>query len=247
MATEFVSINMSRSKTISILITALIVLGSALVLWHAQALDNRIVISQNLIYENPLYLKIFQIISKYGMGFIAIVYGFLALLTFKFEELKPMRPLFLLIIFTFSFGSISGDLLKEVVNRARPVAELAGQIASTTLLGSPSFPSGHATKSMTLALPFFLMAMSKDLVTRLVKALTMISAVLVCYSRIALQRHYLSDVLGGIGIALLFVVIANWLVNRFTVRMKIDQARLAIVTKRLGFVFFGLAVLLVMI
>ena len=91
------------------------------------------------------------------------------------------------------------------------------------------------------------MAASKDFATRLVKALTLTSAVLVCYSRIALQRHYFSDVLGGIGVALLFVVIANWFVNRFYEKMKIDQTRLATLAKRLGFVFFGLAVLLYMI
>jgi membrane-associated phospholipid phosphatase len=71
--------------------------------------------------------------------------------------------------------------------------------------------------------------------------------VLVCYSRIALQRHYLSDVLGGIGIALLFVLIGNWFTNRFYARMKVDQARLVMMTKRLGFVFFVLAVFLYMI
>ena len=199
------------------------------------------------IYENDLYLNTFQIISRYGMGFIAVVFGILALLTFKFEELVPARPLFLLIILTFSFGSISGDLLKQIINRARPISELAGQIASNAPSDSPAFPSGHATKSMTLALPFLLVAASKDFTTRLVKILTTSTAVLVCYSRIALQRHYLSDVLAGVGVALLFVVITNWFVNRFYAGRKVDQAMLAILTKRLGFVFFGLAVFLYMI
>jgi undecaprenyl-diphosphatase len=247
MDTEFVSNTISKTKTISILVTSLVILAAAVVLWQTQELDNRIVIGHNFIYENPLYLNTSKIISRYGMAFIAVVYGILAFLTYKFEELKPVRPLFLLIIFTFGFGSITGDILKGVINRARPIAELAGQIASTTPSGSPAFPSGHATKSMTLALPFFLMAAGKDFGTRLVKVLTLTSAVLVCYSRIALQRHYLSDVLGGIGIALLFIVIANWFLNRFYERMKIDQARLATITKRLGFVFFVLAVFLYMI
>jgi undecaprenyl-diphosphatase len=247
MDAEFVSINISKTKTISILVTSLVVLTAAVVLWQAQGLDSQIVIGHNFIYENPLYLNTFKIISRYGMGFIAVVFGILALLTYKFEELKPVRPLFLLILLTYGLGSITGDILKGVFDRARPIAELAGQIASTAPAGSPAFPSGHATKSMTLALPFFLIAAGKDFATRLVKVITLTSAVLVCYSRIALQRHYLSDVLGGIGIALLFVVIANWFSNRFYEKMKIDQARLAIITKRLGFVFFVLAVFLCMI
>ena len=247
MDTKIVSNNISKKKTISILVTSLLVLAAAVILWQNQDLDNRIVISHNFIYENDLYLNTFQIISRYGMGFIAVVFGILALLTFKFEKLAPARPLFLLILFTFAFGSISGDLLKLIINRARPIAELAGQIASTAPANSPAFPSGHATKSMTLALPFLLVAASKDFITKLVKILTLSTAVLVCYSRIALQRHYLSDVLAGFGVALLFVVITNWIANRFYEKRKIDQAMLATITKRLGFVFFGLAVLLYMI
>jgi undecaprenyl-diphosphatase len=247
MNTGFVSNNISKTRTISILVASSIFLATGVVLWQTQDLDNRIVIGHNFIHENSLYLNAFQIISRYGMGFIAVVFGILALLTSKYEALEPMRPLFLLILFTFGFGSISGDLLKNVINRGRPIAELAGQIASTTPAGSPAFPSGHATKSMTLALPFFLVAASKDLATRLVKVLTLTSAVMVCYSRIALQRHYLSDVLGGIAVALLFVVIGNWVANRFYERMKIDQARLATMAQRLGLVFFGSAVLLTMI
>jgi membrane-associated phospholipid phosphatase len=100
---------------------------------------------------------------------------------------------------------------------------------------------------MTLALPFVLVAASKDFTTRLVKILSLTSAVLVCYSRIALQRHYLSDVLAGLGIALLFVVIGIWIANYFYERRKIGQAMLVTLSKRLGFVFFGLAVALCLI
>jgi membrane-associated phospholipid phosphatase len=168
MDTEFVSNNISKTKTISILGTLLVVLAAAVVLWLTQDLDSRIVIGHNFIYEKSLYLNTFQIVSRYGMAFIAVVFGILALLTYKFEELEPLRPLFLLIIFTFGLGSISGDVLKGILNRARPIGELAGQIASTAPAGSPAFPSGHATKSMTLALPFFLVAAGKDFATRLV-------------------------------------------------------------------------------
>lgn len=247
MDTQFVSNQISKTKTIFILATALVILAVAVVLWQTQDLDNKIVIGQNFIHENTLYLNTFQIISRYGMGFIAVVFGIFALLTFKYEELEPARPLFAMILFTFAAGSISGDLLKMLIKRGRPIVDLAGQIASTNPPGSPAFPSGHATKSMTLALPFLLVAAGKDWGTKLVKVLTLTSAVLVCYSRVALQRHYLSDVLGGIGVALLFVVIGNWITNRFFERMKVDQTRLEMLTKRLGFVFFALAVLLTMI
>jgi undecaprenyl-diphosphatase len=247
MDTETISIHISKTKTISILVTSLIVLAVSLILWQNQDLDNQIVISHNFIFENDLYHNTFKIISRYGMGFIAVLYGILALLTFRFKQLEALRPLFLFILLSFAFGSISGDILKQLINRARPIVELAGQIASTAPSGSPAFPSGHATKSMTLALPFVLVAASKNFTTRLVKILSLTSAVLVCYSRIALQRHFLSDVLAGFGIALLFVVIAIWIVNHFYKRRKVGQALLATLSKRLGFVFFGLAVILCLI
>jgi tellurite resistance protein TehA-like permease len=69
----------------------------------------------------------------------------------------------------------------------------------------------------------------------------------VCCSRIALQKHYLSDVLAGIAVALFFIVIAIWIANNIYKRRKMDEAKLTILNKKLGFVFIGLAVLLIYI
>ncbi len=244
---EIISNKISKTKLISIFVTAVIVLSSAVILIQQQKIDSDIVIFHNFVYENAFLLNFFQFVSAYGMGFISLLYGILAFLTFKIEELKPHRPMFIFIILCFAFGSIAGDLLKEVINRARPIVDLAGQIAITTLSDSPSFPSGHATKSLVLALPFVIVASGKDVITKLLKAIALTSAVLVSYSRIALQKHYLSDVLAALGISLIFVIVTNWFVNRLYKAKKFDQAKLEVISKRLGLVFSVLAVVLCLI
>ena len=61
---------------------------------------------------------------------------------------------------------------------------------------------------MALALPFLLMATGKERLTRWVKGTVLVVACGVAYSRIALQRHFLSDVLAGVGVGLLFLYLS---------------------------------------
>lgn len=247
METDSIQNHLPKAKIISTLVTALIAFAAAAILWQQQGLDNTIVIQHNFIYESPFLLKLFQLISGYGMGFIALLYGILAFLSFKYEELAPIRPLMMFLLFGFAFASIAGDLLKEVFNRPRPAAALAGQIANTYISNSPAFPSGHATKSLALALPYVIAATGKDFATRALKVTVLVSALLVSYSRIALQRHYLSDILGALGVALLFVPLTNWFANYILRKNKVDQAQLDRMTKRLGVVFLLLSVVLCVI
>lgn len=149
------------------------------------------------------------------------------------------------ILLSFALGSIAGDLMKEIIGRARPVSELAGVIAQTDPSGSYSFPSGHATKSMGLALPFVIMALNNDVITKIFKVIILLLAALVCCSRIALQKHYLSDVLAGISVALFFILIAAWVTNYINKRRNLDELKLATLNKKLGFIFIGLAFLLI--
>lgn len=244
MDTQVISINFPKAKIISIFVTALIIFSAAIIIWQQQGLDNAIVIQHNFIYQNAFLLNFFQFITDYGMGFIALLYGILAYLSFKFEDLASNRPLLPLILFGFAFGSIAGDLLKEVFNRARPALALAGQIATTVNSSSPAFPSGHATKSLALALPFVIIATGKNLKTKTIKTIVLISAILVSYSRIALQRHYLSDVLGALGVALFFVPVSYWFVNYIYKSNQLDQAGIDLMARRIGFVFIPLSVVL---
>ena len=75
---------------------------------------------------------------------------------------------------------------------------------------------------MALALPFLLFASQKNSITIIVKILVFTTALLVWYSRIALQAHFLSDVLAGIGTALFFPPFSILFVNFSFIRKKVN-------------------------
>lgn len=247
MAKQIISINIPGRTAISILFIALILLVTSLCLWFQGVVDEAIILFHNPFHQNPTAIAVFQLISRYGMGFISLMIGVYAFFVNKSEELSAAKPYLLFVLLTFAFASIFGDLLKEILGRPRPAAVLINQIANTTLANSPAFPSGHATKSMALTLPFALVVPEKDRKTCIVKFITLIAAILVSYSRVVLQRHYLSDVLAGIAIAFFFIPIGNRIVNLFYQKLRIDHKKLDMLAKRLGFVFFLLVIPLCML
>lgn len=75
---------------------------------------------------------------------------------------------------------------------------------------------------------------------RLVKLALLLVASLVCYSRIVLGAHYLSDVLAGAALALACVPAAVAASNAIYARGKVDPGKLNLVIKRLSAVLFAL-------
>jgi undecaprenyl-diphosphatase len=106
-------------------------------------------------------------------------------------------------------------VLKSVVHRARPSADLVGVL---TPLSDPSFPSGHVVQYTTLfGVTFFLvyvLAPQSRLRTVALILLT-IPIVLVGLSRLYLGQHWLSDVLGGYAVSVLLLVPYCWAYARW--------------------------------
>jgi membrane-associated phospholipid phosphatase len=117
-------------------------------------------------------------------------------------------------------------------------------VAIKQISETPAFPSGHAAKSMALTLPFVLLASRKGNIIIVAKVLLLLVAVLVCYSRIALQAHFLSDVIAGVGTALFFIPFAIWFTNKFYIRRKISEFNLSQLSKKLILIFIALTVIL---
>ena len=220
---KIVKIEMQKSKFILIIILSTFFYLAAIVLWHQEKIDTEIILMHNVLFSHDYYMPIMKIISRYGMGLIAFLLAILLLLFRSKDRNKDDQPLFFYILITFSFASITGDLLKVVIERARPVLELSSQIIQTEISSSSSFPSGHATKSMALALSLFVLGSNKNRTKIIFKILTLCIALFVCYSRVALQKHYVSDILAGIGTALFFTVITVYAVNFFFKRMNVDE------------------------
>ena len=112
-----------------------------------------------------------------------------------------------LALLTLVFSHILVQLIKRTVSRARP--STVDRIVS--LVAEPdrfSFPSGHATASMSVALVY-----AAAFPTWSVPLL--LAALLVGFSRVRLRVHYPSDVLVGqliaAGTASLLSAFASWL------------------------------------
>ncbi len=227
-----------------LLIVAFIMIFTILsaLLWLQPILETNIVIGHNVFYEIPTLLAIMKWITRYGLNVMELSFGLLILLTLKSGSQRLNQPVFLAVLLTSVFGSFAGDWLKEIFDRARPAAELAGQIANTYISNSPSFPSGHATTSMGMALPFLFFSPQSDRLTRLFKILIVTIAILVCYSRIALQYHYVSDITGSIAFTSAFALISLWTSNVVYAVIKTGETRMKTLAAGVGLTFIALAI-----
>ena len=241
---DFIKIEVSQPKLIRIFISSILFYIVALFLWRQGSLENAIVINFNYVYKDEVSLRFYKLFTQYGMPLITVIFACLLSFSFIVEKLRSERPLFYLILFLFLLTTVGGDLLKELIDRARPAVSLAEQIANKQISLSPAFPSGHAAKSMALALPIVLLASRRSNIIIVAKILLLLVAILVCYSRIALQAHFLSDVIAGVGTALFFIPFAIWVTNKYFIARKIDEFKINQLSRKLVIIFILLSVIL---
>jgi undecaprenyl-diphosphatase len=220
-------LQITKSQLLTTISVFIITWSLALGLWYFKDLDKNILFVLNNANFNDTITIFSQLISRYGMALIACVNLILLLYTFKDEKMKDLRPVFLLTILSFAVAGISGDILKQVFNRPRPIMTYTGELNFLTSSNSPAFPSGHATKSVALAVPLIFNNISNNRLIKASKIVTMLTAVLVCLSRIVLGAHYLSDVLAGAGWSVLCFPVSVFLTNRILSRMSPERYELA--------------------
>ena len=152
--------------------------------------DQRILefVQQGRIKELDHFFMGFTDVAPFIAAAIAVfylVYGFIK----KTPYLKYRKWE---VVVAYSLNAIIITILKYAVNRTRPFV-VDSHIEKLTWGGSPSFPSGHAGDAMIIA---FIVSMAFNKQKWWV-ILLWVWAVLVCYSRMVLGVHYLSDVLGA--------------------------------------------------
>ena len=177
---------------------------TALILWGQQEIDQAV-----LFYFNPMRIAgdpvvaFSQWLSSYGMAAITIIFIIYLLLSKKIQYLDAPLTIYFYTICSFGISGIAGDLLKFVLSRPRPLTTFGSEIFVWSDSTGFAIPSGHATKSIALILPFILIVSNKKVLHKGLKFLITLIAVGVCFSRIILGAHYLSDVIAGIGMALI--------------------------------------------
>lgn len=236
---------LSRRTILIIVAIAILLWGCALFLWRQAEFDKWLLISHNGLRTNGLLVSAAQLATEYGMALIVLVYLLYLLLAFKHEKLRDAYRIYLLVFFLLGLAGVGGDLLKEIIDRPRPFVEYAGEINALSRAVTPALPSGHATKSVALALPFLLLIPAKDLWHQQVKILLAVIALCVCYSRVLLGAHYVSDVLAGIGTALLCFPLATLLSNK--ILSKMTRERLNFAVKIWALILLGLIICFVML
>ena len=105
-----------------------------------------------------------------------------------------------MIFFSISMigSSILFLLIKEIIKRERPLLQLIE-------ISGYSFPSGHATLSTTLVFSLYLILKDKIKYKKLFISICIIFPLLISFTRVYLCVHYLSDIIAGIGLGLIWV------------------------------------------
>jgi undecaprenyl-diphosphatase len=244
MDTSLTAVRLSPSALRFVVIASVTIAILSSLLWIEGDFDREFLLAHNPFRDNPAVVALCRALTRFGMSAICLMLLACIAATFRFPAFREARAVLLVVLFSFSAATLAGDLLKELLGRPRPIAELAGRLNAAGRHGSPSFPSGHAAKSLALALPFALIVPAGSVVVRLVKLALLLVASLVCYSRIVLGAHYLSDVLAGAALALACVPVAVAAANAIYRRGKAGPEKLNSVVKRLAAVLLALTFLL---
>lgn len=155
---------------------------------------------------NPFFLLLTELGDKKGIGIVAIIFlGWLLL--FKRNLLAAAA-----IALSVALANEVNKLLKELIGRERPDLEHLAHVDSL------SFPSGHAMVGLVVYV-FIAYLIIEGMKSAKGKRVVVISAavlmLLIGASRIILQVHYPSDVIGGFAFGYIWVFFSILLYNYF--------------------------------
>ncbi len=195
-----------------------------LVLWGQQGIDKTVLFYYNTmrIAKDPIII-LSQWLSSNGMAVITVIFVVYLLVSQKLKSLDAPLTVYFYTICSYGLSGIAGDVLKAIFARPRPAVTFGSEILALSQSLGFTFPSGHATKSIALILPFILLVNNSKGLHKAVKIVIAFIAVGVCFSRIVLGAHYVSDVVAGIGMALIGLPLSMLFASMALRKMKQEQ------------------------
>lgn len=235
-------IPLRRALLVTLLVSGAVLMLVAILLWMQHGFDRAVLGWSRGARESAVIVRLAQVLTRLGMALIAV--GLVAYMatTFRVPSMADTHPLFVVFLLSFAVIGGGGDVLKEVIRRPRPPVESAFDAGAQSKDDTPSFPSGHATKSVALALPFVVFVPNRRRWIVPLKGALLVLALSIGLARILLARHYASDVLGAFGLVLLLLPVVVLGCNQALKRMPVEKLRSA--AKVWTLALLGLAVLL---
>lgn len=143
----------------------------------------------------------FQIVTLFG--------SFLGLFVSFFIIFSKNKKLAVVLVFTFAVASVLNHVLKALIGRARPF-DTYNDIVNLGNEDGFSMPSGHSLCVGIYVgfLIYFLCQNIKDLPSRILGSVALgLIGVLVAFSRMVLGAHYLTDVVAGFFLGIMFAIV----------------------------------------
>jgi undecaprenyl-diphosphatase len=205
-------LRLSRRAWIGLLAAAGVAWCVALLLW-AHGADEALARWSAGLEPQGLLIGLVRTASGYGKPVMGVILLVGLVLSVVGRSSRRHRKVYLLTLMSLALSGMAGDLLKEVLERPRPALVYPDLSFAAGVSKTWSFPSGHSTKAVALALPFLLFVTGWRGGRGLVKGALAGLALSVCASRVVLGAHFLSDVVGGLATALSGLPLAVWASN----------------------------------
>lgn len=154
--------------------------------------------------------------SKLAEGWVPALAGIPMVIAFVMARRPAVAVKILFVVITCELTGLAGLILRILIGRARPLADVPQGIYGIWYHGHwiigkyefSSFPSGHSATAVGLAAAAWM-------VSHRWGAVTALYALLVMWSRIALQCHHLSDVVASAVLAIPLAMLSKKLLLPF--------------------------------
>jgi undecaprenyl-diphosphatase len=171
------------------------------------------------VHKNHLLKKFTNTLSSIAspenllfFSLILIVGTILILLIFnKWNKIYNITNNLKLLLFTILIAYFSNDVLKHLFKRARPSAKAISKI------GKYSFPSDHAMMAFAffITIAYILSPYVKSKVIKFtIWFLSILITILIGLSRVYLQKHFMTDIIGAYFFSGFILCFFIWVINK---------------------------------